>query len=100
MSILAINTNYTPIFAPFYKSHKLFYTIETLLYINVRHNRLVKILYFIINIHSEYLSINNNICQYNMRVELESKALGFQPKESGAVPTNTHQKELYNGTTN
>jgi len=30
----------------------------------------------------------------NMRVELESKALGFQPRESGAVPTNTHQKKL------
>ena len=28
------------------------------------------------------------------RVELESKALDFQSKESGAVPTNTHQKKL------
>lgn len=94
MSVFTINTNYTPSLTSFYKTHKFFYTREALLYINKGHQCLIKVLYFIINLHTDYLNINTNGCQYNKRVELESKALDFQSKESRAVLTNTHQKEL------
>lgn len=59
--------------------------------INPRHDNFVKILYLIID-HTRQYSSHLVFC--NLRVELESKALGFQPKESGAIPTNTHHREL------
>lgn len=59
--------------------------------INPRHDNFVKILYLIIGHAGQYSSLLR-FC--NLRVELESKALGVQPKESGAVPTNTHQNSI------
>lgn len=94
MAVFAGNLHNTPGLASFDEPHKFFYTREALLYIDKGHQGLVKILYFIVSIHTDYISINTNICQYNKRVELESKALDFQSKESRAVLTNTHQRGI------
>lgn len=44
--------------------------------------------------HKFLYPLNREWYNRTMRVELESKALGFQSKESGAIPTSAHHKEL------
>lgn len=91
MTLFAVNDHNPPGFASFYIAFQVYDRIIAPLYVYPGHDNLIKILYFVVN-HIGYSTRYNHYG--NLRVELESKALGVQPKESGAVPTNTHQNSI------
>lgn len=93
MAFLALNLHYAPGLASLNIRQKLIYTGKRLLNINVRHDSLVKILYFVVGgFHAQNGSTSVMIEQpHNMRQKPKSKAVDFQSAEGGAVPTLAHQ---------
>lgn len=98
MSLLVIDHHNTVGLRLVYVYHKIVNGVIGFLNINVGKTNRAKILYFVVGIlHTLESTTWGIIEKVYMRVELESKALPFQGKESGAVPTNTHHKELSHG---